>query len=65
MLGPLLFLCHINNLPECVTSKVRLFADDYLLNSHIRNERYTFALKEDLAAPVRWTDKLGMRKKAT
>ena len=28
VLGPLLFLCHINDLLNCVKSKVRLFADD-------------------------------------
>jgi hypothetical protein len=28
VLGPIMFLCHINDLPDCVNSSVRLFADD-------------------------------------
>ena len=31
VLGPLVFLCHINDLPDCVKSQVRLFADDCLI----------------------------------
>jgi hypothetical protein len=48
VLGPLLFLCQINDLPECVKSQVRLFADDCLLYRQIKNREDHILLQNDL-----------------
>ena len=39
VLGPLISLCHINDLPLSVKSQVRLFADDCLLYREIKNHK--------------------------
>ena len=52
-LCPLLFLCHINDLPDAVKSTVRLFADDCLLYRH--------TLQHDLQQLEIWAKKWGMR----
>lgn len=48
VLGPLLFLVYINDLPSRVKSTARLFADDCLLYRRIVNEEDTITLQEDL-----------------
>ena len=47
VLGPLLFLCHINDLPDTVKSSVRLFADDCLLYRTIKTEKDHKLMQED------------------
>ena len=57
VLGPLLFLCHIIDLPNCVKSKVRLFADDCLLYTSVKTIQDQIQLQEDLKALEFWANK--------
>ena len=48
VLRPLMFLCHINDLPDCVKSQVRLIADDCLIYSQIKTKKDHQILQNDL-----------------
>ena len=54
VLGPLLFLVYINDLPSRVSSTSRLFADDCLLYRTINTEADTRSLQEDLDNLQKW-----------
>lgn len=65
VLGPLLFLCHINDLPAAASSQVRLFADDCLLYREINTFQDHITLQQDLRNLQQWANDWGMRFNAT
>ena len=64
VLGPTLFLIFINDLPEYVSSSVRLFADDCVLYREIRNVQDAIILQNDLKALHHWEQQWLMKDNA-
>ncbi len=60
VLGPLLFLIYINDLPDNISATVRLFADDCVLYSNIRSQRDATKLQKDLENLSQWEAKWQM-----
>jgi len=60
VLGPLLFLYYINDIPKIVKSSIKLYTDDALLCRNINLEEDIRILQEDLSALVLWAKKWQM-----
>ena len=57
VLGPLLFLVYINDLPDTISSCCSLFADDCLLYRQIKNKNDQEILQHDLHNLEQWAKK--------
>lgn len=61
MIGPLLFLLYVQDLPYWITVSILMFADDTKLWSKISQESDSSALHQALDKLVQWTELWGMR----
>ena len=60
VLGPLLFLLYVNDIPDNINSTVRLFADDCLVYRTIDNPSDQQILQDDLNKLEQWQNKWQM-----
>jgi len=65
VLGPVLFVTYINDMPDCVSSKINLFADDTKISRHITSENDRDQLQCDLDKLQHWSNKWQLRFNAT
>ena len=60
VLGPALFLVYINDLPENISSTIRLFADDTYMYRVIESKDDTIKLQNDLNTLIKWEKEWAM-----
>ena len=60
VLGPILFLLFINDLPDGIDSYVKLFADDSKIYRHIKSEHDPEIIQGDLNSLMEWCSTWGM-----
>ena len=60
VLGPALFLCYINSMPEGISSSIRLFADDTVIYRQINSAADHTILQQDLHKLARWEAEYSM-----
>lgn len=61
VLGPLLFLIYINDLPSPISSNIRLFADDCIIYRKMTSTSDHLALQEDLDLITNWCSRWQMK----
>lgn len=61
VLGPLLFLIFVGDLPLWIRNEIRMFADDTKIWSKITSDTDSLSLQEDVNALLRWSDKWLLR----
>jgi len=61
VMGPVLFVLFINDLPDQLESRVLMYADDTKIYAKVNNEAEQNRLQDDLANVLRWAEKWQLR----
>ena len=61
VLGPVLFVCYINDMPETVSSFIYMYADDTKIGRTVSNMEDSSRLQADLDQVQEWSDKWQLR----
>ena len=61
VLGPILFIIFINDMPDKITSMVHLFADDTKITLRLTNQNQTNALQNDIDRLYEWSNRWNLR----
>ena len=61
VLGPILFIIFINDMPDKITSMVHLFADDTKISLRLTNQNQTNDLQNDIDRLDEWSDRWKLR----
>ena len=54
VLGPVLFILFVNDLPEMIKTKVKMYADDTKIYADVSNEENYYKLQEDIDSLDKW-----------
>ena len=54
VLGPILFLLYINDINNAITSQIKLFADDSVLNRNMHNHNDQAIIHNDIDTISSW-----------
>ena len=57
VLGPILFVIYVNEVPKLVSSKIKIFEDDTKLYGPVRSQVDAQRIQEDLDVLVEWSKK--------
>ena len=61
VLGPILFICYVNDMPEAVQGMIKIFADDTKIYSEVDNIDMQNKLQNDLESLQEWANTWQMR----